>query len=58
VTGKTGVWIVPADLHAPIRQDAVLLKAGEANPAATAFLDFLSSETAIAVIESAGYRVD
>lgn len=58
VTGKTGVWIVPADLHAPIRQDAVLLKAGEANPAATAFLDFLRSETAIAVIESAGYRVD
>jgi molybdate transport system substrate-binding protein len=58
VIGKTGVWIVPPDLHAPIRQDAVLLKAGEANPAAIAFLDFLRSETAIAVIESAGYRVE
>jgi molybdate transport system substrate-binding protein len=58
VIGKGGVWIVPPDLHAPIRQDAVLLKAGKANLAAIAFLDFLRSETAIAVIESAGYRVE
>lgn len=58
VIGKPGVWIVPTDLYAPIRQDAVLLKAGKANPAAIAFLDFLKSDTAIAVIESAGYLVE
>ena len=58
VVGKWRVWIVPADLHEPIRQDAVLLKAGEGNPAATAFLDFLKSDAAIAVIEAAGYVVE
>ena len=58
VAGKSGVWIVPADLHEPIRQDAVLLRAGQANPAAGAFLDFLKSEAAVAVIEAAGYIVE
>ncbi|WP_210246794.1 molybdate ABC transporter substrate-binding protein [Devosia ginsengisoli] len=58
VVGKSGVWIVPSDLFEPIRQDAVLLKTGEANPAATAFVDFLKSEQAIAVIEAAGYVVE
>jgi molybdate transport system substrate-binding protein len=58
VVGKTGVWIVPADLFEPIRQDAVLLKTGEANPAATAYIDFLKSDAAIAVIEAAGYVVE
>jgi molybdate transport system substrate-binding protein len=58
VTGKSGVWIVPADLYAPIRQDAVLLKTGEANPAATAFIDFLKSDEAVAVIEASGYVVE
>ena len=58
VAGKRGVWIVPADLYRPIRQDAVLLKAGQGNPAATAFLDFLRSDAAIAVIKAAGYDVE
>jgi len=58
VVGKTSVWLVPADLYQPIRQDAVLLKTGAANPAATAFVDFLKSEQAIAVIEAAGYVVE
>ncbi|MBE0580965.1 molybdate ABC transporter substrate-binding protein [Devosia sp.] len=58
VVGKSGVWLVPADLHEPIRQDAVLLKAGEANPAATAFLDFLRSDAAVAVIEASGYVIE
>ncbi|MDT8853469.1 molybdate ABC transporter substrate-binding protein [Paracoccaceae bacterium Fryx2] len=34
-------WMVPEELHAPIRQDAVLLKRGETSEAARAFLDFL-----------------
>lgn len=58
VVGKDGVWIVPSDLHEPIRQDAVLLKAGEANPAALAYVDFLKSDAAVAVIEAAGYVVE
>ena len=58
VVGKSGVWLVPADLFEPIRQDAVLLKTGEANPAATSFIDFLKSDTAVAVIEKAGYVVE
>ena len=55
VVGKSSVWIVPAELHEPIRQDAVLLKLGEANPAARAYLAFLRSDRALAVITAAGY---
>jgi molybdate transport system substrate-binding protein len=54
---RGSAWIVPADLHAPIRQDAVLLKAGANNPAAKAFLDYLRSEPARAVLRAAGYAV-
>ncbi len=48
-------WRVPANLHAPIRQDAVLLKTGEMNPAATALLAYLKGAEARRVIESYGY---
>lgn len=48
-------WRVPAGLHAPIRQDAVLLKAGAANPTARAFLQYLRSDAARAVITAHGY---
>jgi molybdate transport system substrate-binding protein len=58
VVGKPGVWLVPADLYQPIRQDAVLLRTGDNNPAARAFLDFLKSDAAVAVIEAAGYEVE
>lgn len=58
VVGKSSVWIVPAELFEPIRQDAVLLKTGEANPAATAYVDFLKSDAAVAVIKAAGYVVE
>lgn len=57
VLGKTDQWLVPGELHAPIAQGAVLLKHGENNPAALAFLDFLKSDKAVAVIEAAGYSV-
>jgi molybdate transport system substrate-binding protein len=53
----TKVWRVPADLHTPIRQDAVLLAPGENDPAAIAFLAFLKSEAARAIIERYGYDV-
>lgn len=49
------VWRVPAEDYSPILQDAVLLKAGEADPAAAAFLEFLRSADARAIIEKYGY---
>jgi molybdate transport system substrate-binding protein len=48
-------WRVPANLYGEIRQDAVLLKAGEKNPAAVALLAYLKSASAKAVIQSYGY---
>lgn len=48
-------WQVPQEMFTPIRQDAVLLKAGEANPAAKAFLDYLGSPEAAEVIAAYGY---
>ena len=50
-------WMVPAQLHAPIRQDAVLLKRGERNPAAMAFLDYLKSEAGRRIIAAHGYGI-
>ena len=50
-------WVVPPELYQPIRQDAVLLKTGEGNPAAAAFLDFLKGQEAGAVIQKYGYAI-
>ena len=58
VIGKSGVWIVPATLYEPIRQDAVLLWSGVDNPAATAFIEFLKSAAALRVVEAGGYLVE
>lgn len=58
VIGKGGSqWLPPAALYPAIVQDAVLLKTGETNPAAVAFLDFLRSDEAAAIIAAAGYAV-
>lgn len=57
-TIKTGsAWIVPSDLYDPIRQDVVLLQKGKDNAAAKALMDFLHSETALAIIRSYGYAI-
>jgi molybdate transport system substrate-binding protein len=50
-------WLIPENLYTPIRQEAVLLKKGEANPAALALLKFLTSDKAIAIIRKYGYGV-
>jgi len=57
VIGRKHQWLVPADMHEPIAQDAVLLTAGAKNPAAMAFLEFLQTPKAVSVIEAAGYSV-
>jgi molybdate transport system substrate-binding protein len=48
-------WLVPQTLYTPIRQDAVLLKKGASNPAATEFLAFLKGADGRAIIEKFGY---
>lgn len=48
-------WIVPQNLYAPIKQNVVLLKTGEENPAAKALLEYLKSEPAKAIIQKYGY---
>jgi molybdate transport system substrate-binding protein len=53
----TTYWLIPSALHRPILQDAVLLRAGEAHPAARAYLDFLRSADARRIIEDAGYAL-
>jgi molybdate transport system substrate-binding protein len=48
-------WLVPPNLHGEIRQDAVLLKAGAKNHAASALLAFLKGAVARDIIRSFGY---
>jgi molybdate transport system substrate-binding protein len=48
-------WVVPDTLHAAIRQDAVLTRAGANVAAARQFLEFLKSPEGVAVIEKYGY---
>lgn len=53
---KSGsAWTVPARLYSPIRQDAVVLAKGAGKPAVTAFIAYLKSDAARAVIRSYGY---
>jgi len=49
-------WIVPAELHSPIRQDAVLLERGKDNAAAVALLRYLRGDRARDVIRAYGYQ--
>jgi len=55
---KGSHWVVPADMHTPIRQDAVLLLRGKHNAAARAFLAFLTEPEGCAAIRAAGYTPD
>jgi molybdate transport system substrate-binding protein len=57
VTGGSA-WIVPAALHDPIKQDAVILAKGKDNPAAQALVDYLKGEKAATVIKSFGYQIE
>jgi len=50
-------WIVPASLHDPIKQDAVILNKGKDNAAAKALVEYLKGPKAAAVIKSYGYQL-
>jgi molybdate transport system substrate-binding protein len=54
---RGSAWIVPANLHAPIRQDAVVLTRGQDNPAAVALIKYLKGPQAAAIIQSYGYQL-
>lgn len=50
-------WIVPGNLHSPIRQDAVMLASGKRNAAASALMVYLKSDKAKTVIRAYGYDI-
>lgn len=50
-------WIVPASMHTPIQQDAVLLLTGKDNPAAAALLGYLHGDKAKGIMRSFGYGI-
>ncbi len=50
-------WVVPAHLHAPIIQDAVILKRAQANPAATAWMALLRTPKVKELIRGYGYSL-
>ena len=53
---KSGsMWVVPAQYHEPIRQDAVLLKRGARNEAARALVKLMQSPAGQDLIRSFGY---
>lgn len=57
--GKVGAgswWLVPPEMHNPIRQSAVLLTGAKDPAAAKAFLAFLKSEKAVKVMRGFGYE--
>ncbi|NML46609.1 molybdate ABC transporter substrate-binding protein [Ramlibacter sp. G-1-2-2] len=53
---KGSAWIVPAQLYTPLKQDAIVLKPGAANPAATALVNYLKSDAARATLRGYGYE--
>ena len=50
-------WVVPQDLHTPLKQDAVLLNAGKDNAAAHALLKYLQADKAKSIIRQYGYAL-
>jgi len=53
----TCTWPVPFALHAPIEQQAILLKRGAHTEGAPLFLQFLRSDAGRVIIERHGYRL-
>ena len=55
VRDESGIWEVPANMHAPILQDGVITRFGAHSPAAQAFMQYLTSAEASAIITRHGY---
>ena len=54
---ESAVWPVPTDAYPPIYQDAILTPAGVDDPTAKAFLSYLLSDAAQALLIEAGFAV-
>ncbi|OUD12621.1 molybdate ABC transporter substrate-binding protein [Thioflexithrix psekupsensis] len=54
---KGEYFLIPQEKYDPINQAAVITKRGENNQAAAAFMDYMKSPKAIAIIERYGYRI-
>jgi molybdate transport system substrate-binding protein len=60
VEGKVNegsAWVVPLNLHTALRQDAIVLNNGKDSAAVAAFMAYLRSDAAKALIRSFGYEV-
>jgi molybdate transport system substrate-binding protein len=55
---KGSGWVVPAQLHQPIRQDAVILARGGGHAAVSELFAFLKGEKARAIIDDFGYETE
>jgi molybdate transport system substrate-binding protein len=55
---KGSGWIVPGDLHNPIRQDAVILQSGNDNAAVIGLFEYLKGEKARGIIHGFGYETE
>ncbi len=49
-------WLVPSEMHKPIRQSAVLLSSAKNRAAANDFLAFMKSPKAVAIMRGFGYE--
>jgi molybdate transport system substrate-binding protein len=54
---KGSAWVVPAHLHAPLRQEAIVLQKGKDNAAVNALFNHLRSDHAKQVMRAYGYEV-
>ena len=50
-------WVVPQNMHTPLKQDAVLLNSGKGNAAAIAMLNYLQGDKAKSIIRQYGYAL-
>ncbi len=56
-SGNGFYWLPPKDWYTPIRQDVVLLKTAQNNPAARGFLAYIQTPPAREIIQFWGYEV-
>ena len=49
------MWLIPAELHPPIEQAAVVVKSSQKKEAAKAFLEYIKSAAGKAVMEKYGF---
>jgi molybdate transport system substrate-binding protein len=54
---KGSAWVVPAHLHAPLKQDAIVLQKGKDNAAVNALFAYLRSDNAKQTMRAYGYEV-